>query len=106
MWKQAAHKKRLLFHTFTTFFSETEKPVFRNTSVDTILISEVKKVNFTNLRYERSCSKVQIRDLGKKENGIGAEPVHLMLCAIFNLIFKQQTTINKNVKFLISLQRT
>lgn len=59
-----------------------------------------------DLKCKRSCSKLHIRDLGKKEKRIGAEPVPLMLCAIFNLNFKQQTTTNKNVKFLTSAKES
>lgn len=37
---------------------------------------------------------------GQKENRTGAEPVPLMLCASFKFNLKEQTTNNKNVKFL------
>lgn len=59
-----------------------------------------KGEHFVDLEYKRSCSKLQIRDLGKKENRTGAEPVPLMLCASFKFNLEEQTTNNKNVKFL------
>lgn len=57
------------------------------------------------LTSKRSYPTLQVRNRGKKENRIGAEPVPLVLYGIFNLNFEQKTTTNKNVKFLTSLQR-
>lgn len=45
---------------------------------------------FVDLKYKRLYSKLQIRDMARKNRRIGAESVPLMHCVIFNLYFKNK----------------